>query len=1619
MTSIQILKQIFIKNLLSKNKFSILQKSCQLLFLGIFVIAITAFTTPFLEKTVQSFSFSLETENSFIENEAVQSYFPVSFSNFVLSPLSKAELYRLMCLPDDSLALVELYNATDGANWTNPWILTDRWTTWTGVVLNASDSCVLELNLSNRNLKNTIPATLFGGNKLNKIKKIDLSNNKLTGTIPTGFGTLLTLENLNLKDNDFTGTIPPSLSNLLLLKRLDLSFNSLTGNFPRGLTDIATLSALTFISIDSNFIENVPTFPVNRPITLNFSNNRLKWNSLVPNNKSQYTFTYSPQDSVGRFKIINVPQGGTFKDTVSVNQINGTTTYRWLRAGTQIRQQTDDSVLVITNATVAAHEGIYTAQVTHTGAPNVTLHRKRFFVNVIECPSNNRIVTRDTTACRNRTLPTLIGSEATLGEVSFFSYKWQQTLNGDTTNWTDATIGNVQNYALNAAGLTITDTAYFRRIVIPAPNQGCKNDTSLKVRIVILPNVTTNILSPAAQTVCLGNIPVRIFGTTSDSSATSPFRYRYQLSRDRGTTWIDTVQTRNFAFTLPLTSPDTVQFRRIVRGVCAPDTSNIAIINPIKKVVADSIFRSQIVCIGTRPDTLRGDTPTGGTRVYTYLWQTATRLDTANWTGADSVRNRFVPPIANSKYYVRRIVRSACFADTSNIITIGVSPNLGNDTSAISATRTKICLGDPIPAINGTAPTAPTGFRYLWEVSLDSSVWTSVDSVQNYIPRDSLLFDTIFMSVPDSFLVRRSVIDSCRSYPSNVVKLFMIKPIDSISNIISYDSTGFCESDTTFNWIINAQEATGGTRNYMYQWQISFDSTRWADRDDSVRISAFDLTESTYFRRLVFDSCRTDTSNVAFIPVVNSFGLNEIIVPFVDVCVGDSATITLSGTRPQNTGNYSYIYQQSRDTIAWFSSSTFTFSTGNFTQTQTHMFVPDTLFGGSNYFRRIVSGGCKVDTSNRVFVNVISKIANNTISERFDGETLCEGDTAWTISATLPTKGTGRYKYQWQISFDSLAWAGRDDSLNISNFALTEPTYFRRLVLDSCNTDTSNVVFIPVKKSFGINQITAPFAEICVGDSTTITLTGTKQENTGEYRYFYEQSRDTIAWFSSSTFTFSTGNFTQTQNQTFVPDTLYAGANYFRRVVLGGCQPDTSNRLLVNVILNARNNFLFGNQTICQGDTATTITATSAIAGQAGNIITQWEISFDSLVWIPTETDTLTAYKPNAPERTTYVRRSVKSGDCPPSFSNVIKIKVIRFTENNTISSNQTNVCEGFAADTLRGTFPREGGNDSTAYRFFWQSRKLNDSTAIWRTVGGSQNYFAGVINFDTEFRRLVRVACFTDTSNVISLAINPKIKNNKIDVGFVDCSLDTLGRLTGTVLLDTLNDIGQFRYLWQKSKNQRNWTDIANTNTASHRPAPIDTTTFYRRLVINNCFRDSSNVAKITIRPTPILEITQDTTINIGYDVQLFVNGAINYLWTADPTLTGDSTSTPTVNPTISTMYTVRAENIYGCVTFDSVFVTVIGVPKVRTVDVITPDGNGLNDQLFIEEIDRYPDNELVIINRWGQEVFRKKGYKNDWEGTNETGGVLPAGTYFYIIKFESVKTILKGSFRNHTIKQ
>jgi len=83
---------------------------------------------------------------------------------------------------------------------------------------------------------------------------------------------------------------------------------------------------------------------------------------------------------------------------------------------------------------------------------------------------------------------------------------------------------------------------------------------------------------------------------------------------------------------------------------------------------------------------------------------------------------------------------------------------------------------------------------------------------------------------------------------------------------------------------------------------------------------------------------------------------------------------------------------------------------------------------------------------------------------------------------------------------------------------------------------------------------------------------------------------------------------------------------------------------------------------------------------------------------------------------------------------------------------------------------------------------------------------------------------------------------------------------------------------------------------------------------------------------------------------------------------------------------------------------------------NAITPNDDGLNDAFIFDILEvnspeQFPDNELIIFNRWGDIVFRQKDYDNSWNGVNQKGEVLPTGTYYYILRLNLEDgVILKG---------
>ena len=142
------------------------------------------------------------------------------------------------CRAQDSLQLVILYNATNGANWTNKWDLTQPVNTWYGIGLN-DKGCVFTIDLSANNLSGTLPNLSFpnlielylGFNKLTgnipvlntpSMVYLDLSSNQLNGSIPNF--NLPSLIKLFLENNQLSGCIPVALKSLCG-KQIDVSNN--------------------------------------------------------------------------------------------------------------------------------------------------------------------------------------------------------------------------------------------------------------------------------------------------------------------------------------------------------------------------------------------------------------------------------------------------------------------------------------------------------------------------------------------------------------------------------------------------------------------------------------------------------------------------------------------------------------------------------------------------------------------------------------------------------------------------------------------------------------------------------------------------------------------------------------------------------------------------------------------------------------------------------------------------------------------------------------------------------------------------------------------------------------------------------------------------------------------------------------------------------------------------------------------------------------------------------------------------------------------------------------------------------------------------------------------------
>ena len=111
------------------------------------------------------------------------------------------------------------------------------------------------------------------------------------------------------------------------------------------------------------------------------------------------------------------------------------------------------------------------------------------------------------------------------------------------------------------------------------------------------------------------------------------------------------------------------------------------------------------------------------------------------------------------------------------------------------------------------------------------------------------------------------------------------------------------------------------------------------------------------------------------------------------------------------------------------------------------------------------------------------------------------------------------------------------------------------------------------------------------------------------------------------------------------------------------------------------------------------------------------------------------------------------------------------------------------------------------------------------------------------------------------------------------------------------------------------------------------------------------------------------------------------------------------------SGIYSVFATDANGCSTgISNIVIAASDVDCLHIPNVFTPNGDGVNDEWIIENIEFFPDAHIFVYNRWGQALYKGRGNSERWDGSYR-GHFVPAGVYTYIISLESVEEKYEGT--------
>ncbi len=224
-----------------------------------------------------------------------------------------------------------------------------------------------------------------------------------------------------------------------------------------------------------------------------------------------------------------------------------------------------------------------------------------------------------------------------------------------------------------------------------------------------------------------------------------------------------------------------------------------------------------------------------------------------------------------------------------------------------------------------------------------------------------------------------------------------------------------------------------------------------------------------------------------------------------------------------------------------------------------------------------------------------------------------------------------------------------------------------------------------------------------------------------------------------------------------------------------------------------------------------------------------------------------------------------------------------------------------------------------------------------------------------------------------------------------VDCS----GMTPGSITVSASGGVGPYSYSWRD-------LDI-NGQVVSGIPAGNYKVTITDA---NGC--KLTEIIPVGTNGNLLVEATPDAmSVNIGTEIPFSVTGANVYNWSPAQYLSCDDCPDPVCIPSSSNNYIVTGSNPNGCTGTDTVFITVfVDCHNLSLPTAFSPNNSGpeVNNTFgLLGTLPCLETYQLLIFNRWGEQVFETQTTELQWDG-NFKGKPQNSGVYFYRLDMKLV---------------